>query len=187
MRVWPDHLVAARSSLDDFVCAHMRKIAHETPVVFDVAFQKNQGTKTSLGIRKYSVLLWAAYLAALSYRRRPSLSQLPSVKVASLEVEQSTFCCFFLLLLVYRRPMLVCLAFFLLVAICRISFFFLCVQAMIQTGISAIDVMNSVARGQKIPLFSAAGLPHNEVAAQICRQVRFVGVCVYVCVSCVVR
>lgn len=46
---------------------------------------------------------------------------------------------------------------------------------MIQTGISAIDVMNSVARGQKIPLFSAAGLPHNEVAAQICRQV-----CVYV-------
>lgn len=46
------------------------------------------------------------------------------------------------------------------------------IQAMIQTGISAIDVMNSVARGQKIPLFSAAGLPHNEVAAQICRQVR---------------
>ena len=46
-------------------------------------------------------------------------------------------------------------------------------QAMIQTGISAIDVMNSVARGQKIPLFSAAGLPHNEVAAQICRQASF--------------
>lgn len=42
--------------------------------------------------------------------------------------------------------------------------------AMIQTGISAIDVMNSVARGQKIPLFSAAGLPHNDVAAQIVRQ-----------------
>jgi hypothetical protein len=41
---------------------------------------------------------------------------------------------------------------------------------MIQTGISTIDVMNSVARGQKIPLFSAAGLPHNEIAAQICRQ-----------------
>jgi V-type H+-transporting ATPase subunit B len=34
---------------------------------------------------------------------------------------------------------------------------------MIQTGISAIDVMNSIARGQKIPIFSAAGLPHNEV------------------------
>ena len=32
------------------------------------------------------------------------------------------------------------------------------------------DVMNSIARGQKIPLFSAAGLPHNEIAAQICRQ-----------------
>jgi F0F1-type ATP synthase beta subunit len=34
---------------------------------------------------------------------------------------------------------------------------------MIQTGISAIDSMNSIARGQKIPIFSAAGLPHNEV------------------------
>ncbi|RLN31660.1 hypothetical protein BBJ28_00004610 [Nothophytophthora sp. Chile5] len=51
-------------------------------------------------------------------------------------------------------------------------------KEMIQTGISAIDVMNSIARGQKIPLFSAAGLPHNEVrdraspciAAQIVRQ-----------------
>ena len=43
-------------------------------------------------------------------------------------------------------------------------------ERMIQTGISAIDVMNSVARGQKIPLFSAAGLPHNEIVAQICRQ-----------------
>ena len=43
-------------------------------------------------------------------------------------------------------------------------------QEMIQTGISAIDVMNSIARGQKIPIFSAAGLPHNDIAAQICRQ-----------------
>jgi len=43
-------------------------------------------------------------------------------------------------------------------------------EEMIQTGISAIDTMNSIARGQKIPLFSAAGLPHNEIAAQICRQ-----------------
>lgn len=43
-------------------------------------------------------------------------------------------------------------------------------QDMIQTGISTIDVMNSIARGQKIPLFSAAGLPHNDIAAQICRQ-----------------
>jgi len=41
---------------------------------------------------------------------------------------------------------------------------------MIQTGISAIDTMNSIARGQKLPIFSAAGLPHNEIAAQICRQ-----------------
>lgn len=43
-------------------------------------------------------------------------------------------------------------------------------KEMIQTGISAIDTMNSIARGQKIPIFSAAGLPHNEIAAQICRQ-----------------
>jgi V-type H+-transporting ATPase subunit B len=47
-------------------------------------------------------------------------------------------------------------------------------QEMIQTGISAIDVMNSIARGQKIPLFSAAGLPHNEIGAQICRQASLV-------------
>ncbi|NXL85600.1 VATB1 ATPase, partial [Alectura lathami] len=38
-------------------------------------------------------------------------------------------------------------------------------EEMIQTGISPIDVMNSIARGQKIPIFSAAGLPHNEVGA----------------------
>jgi V-type H+-transporting ATPase subunit B len=37
-------------------------------------------------------------------------------------------------------------------------------EEMIQTGISPIDTMNSIARGQKIPLFSAAGLPHNEVS-----------------------
>nr|XP_019825008.1 PREDICTED: V-type proton ATPase subunit B, kidney isoform [Bos indicus] len=43
-------------------------------------------------------------------------------------------------------------------------------EEMIETGISPIDVMNSIARGQKIPIFSAAGLPHNEIAAQICRQ-----------------
>ncbi|MCJ1309111.1 Vacuolar ATP synthase subunit B [Agyrium rufum] len=43
-------------------------------------------------------------------------------------------------------------------------------EEMIATGISAIDTMNSIARGQKIPIFSAAGLPHNEIAAQICRQ-----------------
>uniref|UniRef100_A0A6G1SLF9 V-type proton ATPase subunit B n=1 Tax=Aceria tosichella TaxID=561515 RepID=A0A6G1SLF9_9ACAR len=49
-------------------------------------------------------------------------------------------------------------------------------QEMIQTGISAIDVMNSIARGQKIPIFSAAGLPHNEIAAQICRQAGLVKV-----------
>ena len=45
---------------------------------------------------------------------------------------------------------------------------------MIQTGISAIDCMTSIARGQKIPLFSAAGLPHNDIGAQICRQASLV-------------
>ena len=49
-------------------------------------------------------------------------------------------------------------------------------EEMIQTGISTIDVMNSIARGQKIPLFSAAGLPHNDIAAQICRQAGLVDV-----------
>ena len=48
------------------------------------------------------------------------------------------------------------------------------VLQMIQTGISAIDCMNSIARGQKIPLFSASGLPHNEIGAQICRQASLV-------------
>jgi len=43
-------------------------------------------------------------------------------------------------------------------------------EEMIQTGISTIDTMNSIARGQKIPIFSASGLPHNDIAAQICRQ-----------------
>ncbi|KAF9239181.1 hypothetical protein DTO013E5_7883 [Penicillium roqueforti] len=43
-------------------------------------------------------------------------------------------------------------------------------EEIISTGISAIDTMNSIARGQKIPIFSAAGLPHSELAAQICRQ-----------------
>lgn len=37
-------------------------------------------------------------------------------------------------------------------------------EEMIQTGISTIDTMNSIARGQKIPIFSASGLPHNEVS-----------------------
>merc|ERR1712227_252410 len=43
-------------------------------------------------------------------------------------------------------------------------------EDMIETGISSIDTMMSVVRGQKIPLFSGSGLPHNEIAAQICRQ-----------------
>jgi V/A-type H+-transporting ATPase subunit B len=40
----------------------------------------------------------------------------------------------------------------------------------IQTGISTIDGMNTLTRGQKLPIFSASGLPHNALAAQIARQ-----------------
>ncbi|KGO71482.1 ATPase, V1 complex, subunit B [Penicillium italicum] len=47
-------------------------------------------------------------------------------------------------------------------------------EEMISTGISAIDTMNSIARGQKIPIFSAAGLPHNEIASAIARQASLV-------------
>lgn len=45
-------------------------------------------------------------------------------------------------------------------------------QEFIQTGISAIDGMNTIVRGQKIPIFSGAGLPHATLAAQIARQAR---------------
>jgi V/A-type H+-transporting ATPase subunit B len=45
----------------------------------------------------------------------------------------------------------------------------------IQTGISAIDGMNSLTRGQKLPVFSGGGLPHNRVAAQIVRQAKLLG------------
>ena len=45
----------------------------------------------------------------------------------------------------------------------------------IQTGISAIDGMNSLTRGQKLPIFSGGGLPHNRLAAQIVRQARLLG------------
>jgi len=42
----------------------------------------------------------------------------------------------------------------------------------IQTGISTIDGMNTLVRGQKLPIFSASGLPHNDIALQIARQAR---------------
>ncbi|TCJ18001.1 V-type ATP synthase subunit B [Parasulfuritortus cantonensis] len=45
----------------------------------------------------------------------------------------------------------------------------------IQTGLSAVDGMNSLTRGQKLPIFSGGGLPHNRVAAQIVRQARLLG------------
>ena len=43
-------------------------------------------------------------------------------------------------------------------------------QEFIQTGISAIDGLNTLVRGQKLPIFSASGLPHAQLAAQIARQ-----------------
>ncbi len=45
----------------------------------------------------------------------------------------------------------------------------------IQTGISTIDVTNTLVRGQKLPIFSGSGLPHNEIALQIARQAKVVG------------
>jgi V/A-type H+-transporting ATPase subunit B len=45
----------------------------------------------------------------------------------------------------------------------------------IQTGISTIDGLNTLVRGQKLPIFSGAGLPHNEIAAQIARQAKVLG------------
>jgi V/A-type H+-transporting ATPase subunit B len=43
-------------------------------------------------------------------------------------------------------------------------------EEFIQTGVSAIDGMNTLVRGQKLPIFSGSGLPHNELALQIARQ-----------------
>ncbi len=45
----------------------------------------------------------------------------------------------------------------------------------IQTGISTIDATNTLVRGQKLPIFSGSGLPHNEIALQIARQARVPG------------
>jgi V/A-type H+-transporting ATPase subunit B len=45
-------------------------------------------------------------------------------------------------------------------------------QEFIQTGISSIDGMNPLVRGQKLPIFSGSGLPHNRIAAQIARQAK---------------
>ena len=48
-------------------------------------------------------------------------------------------------------------------------------ESFIQTGISAIDACTSLVRGQKLPIFSASGLPHNDIALQIARQAKLVG------------
>ena len=45
----------------------------------------------------------------------------------------------------------------------------------IQTGVSAIDGLNTLVRGQKLPIFSGSGLPHAALAAQIARQARVLG------------
>ncbi len=48
-------------------------------------------------------------------------------------------------------------------------------QEFIQTGVSAIDGLNTLVRGQKLPIFSASGLPHSRLAAQIARQAQVRG------------
>ena len=48
-------------------------------------------------------------------------------------------------------------------------------NAFIQTGVSAIDGLNTLVRGQKLPIFSASGLPHAQLAAQIARQAKVRG------------
>ncbi len=48
-------------------------------------------------------------------------------------------------------------------------------ENIIETGLSTIDVMNTLVRGQKLPLFSGSGLPHDLIAAQIVRQARVHG------------
>ncbi|MBE3091352.1 MAG: V-type ATP synthase subunit B, partial [Candidatus Atribacteria bacterium] len=45
----------------------------------------------------------------------------------------------------------------------------------IQTGISSIDVLNTLVRGQKLPIFSGSGLPHAKLASQIARQAKVLG------------
>jgi V/A-type H+-transporting ATPase subunit B len=45
----------------------------------------------------------------------------------------------------------------------------------IQTGVSTIDAMNTLVRGQKLPIFSGSGLPHNDMAMQIARQAKVLG------------
>ena len=45
----------------------------------------------------------------------------------------------------------------------------------IQTGVSAIDGLNTLVRGQRLPIFSGAGLPANRLAAQIARQATVLG------------
>ena len=50
-----------------------------------------------------------------------------------------------------------------------------CPNEFIQTGVSTIDGLNTLVRGQKLPIFSGSGLPHNVLAAQIARQAKVLG------------
>ena len=53
----------------------------------------------------------------------------------------------------------------------------------IQTGVSAIDGLNTLVRGQKLPIFSASGLPHADLAAQIARQAKVIGGVVFAAIG----
>ena len=53
----------------------------------------------------------------------------------------------------------------------------------VQTGVSTIDGMNTLVKGQKLPIFSAAGLPHNDIALQIARQAKVEGNFAVVCAA----
>jgi vacuolar-type H+-ATPase subunit B/Vma2 len=48
-------------------------------------------------------------------------------------------------------------------------------RSFLQTGVSTIDGMNTLVKGQKLPIFSGAGLPHNDIALQIARQAKVEG------------
>jgi V/A-type H+-transporting ATPase subunit B len=45
-------------------------------------------------------------------------------------------------------------------------------QAFIETGVTTIDLMNSLVRGQKLPIFSGGGLPHDRLAVEIAQRAR---------------
>ncbi len=48
-------------------------------------------------------------------------------------------------------------------------------RAFIETGVTAVDLMNSLVRGQKLPIFSGGGLPHDRIAVEIAANARLRG------------